>query len=89
MTGRGYSVPDLRAIALGYGLGYRRVEGIGDIRRDLMHHNVATVIEVVLDSGTLIEPKLEMGRPINDQFPYLSNERFAKENRYVSFAHPR
>jgi len=43
------------------------------------------LIEIVLDERTLIEPKLEMGRPINDQFPYVSNEEFDINNKFVKY----
>jgi hypothetical protein len=43
-----------------------RLRGIGSI-----------VIDVALSEHTLIEPKLEMGRPINDQFPYLGEAEYA------------
>ena len=46
------------------------------------------VIDVVLSEHTLIEPKLEMGRPINDQFPYLSDEDYAAGNRFVDYPRP-
>jgi thiamine pyrophosphate-dependent acetolactate synthase large subunit-like protein len=84
-SGRGYSVPDIAAISRAYGLGYQKIERVADILPDVFRQNSATVIEVGLDPGTLIEPKLEMGRPIHDQFPYVSDEVFARENRFVEF----
>jgi len=33
----------------------------------------------------LIEPKLEMGRPINDQYPYLQKAEYENGNRFVSY----
>jgi acetolactate synthase I/II/III large subunit len=84
-SGRGYSVPDFAAISRAYGLGYQKIERVTDILPDIFRQNSATVVEVALDPGTLIEPKLEMGRPIHDQFPYVSDEVFARENRFVKF----
>jgi acetolactate synthase I/II/III large subunit len=46
------------------------------------------VIDIMLSEHTLIEPKLEMGRPINDQYPYLSNEEYAAGNRFVDYPRP-
>jgi acetolactate synthase-1/2/3 large subunit len=43
------------------------------------------IIDVILSDQILIEPKLEMGRPINDQFPYLNEEEYEEGNRYVHF----
>jgi len=44
-----------------------------------------TLIEVIVSDKVLIEPKLEAGRPINDQFPYVTNEDYANNNRYVEY----
>jgi acetolactate synthase-1/2/3 large subunit len=63
---------------------YARVEKLEDITADLMQPG-ARFIEIILDQGTLIEPKLEMGRPINDQFPYVSDEEFAQGNQFVTY----
>jgi len=46
------------------------------------------VIDVMLSEDTLIEPKLEMGRPINDQFPYLSDPEYRSGNRFVDYPRP-
>ena len=42
------------------------------------------IIECVFHENTLIEPKVEMGLPINDQFPYVSDEEFSWANRFSS-----
>ena len=83
----GYSVPDFGKIAKAYGLDYQRVSKVEDLTKDLFKRG-PIVIEVVLNSYTLIEPKLEMGRPINDQYPYLSNDQYARGNRYVDYPRP-
>ncbi|WP_298380399.1 thiamine pyrophosphate-binding protein [Azospirillum sp.] len=84
-SGRGYSVPELADIAHAYGLDYRRVESADDLTGDVLRSDRAVLVEVRLAPNTLIEPKLEMGRPINDQFPYMTDEEFAKANPFVSF----
>jgi acetolactate synthase-1/2/3 large subunit len=43
----------------------------------------------VLSEHALIEPKLEMGRPINDQFPYLDQAEYSAGNRFVEYPRPR
>jgi len=40
------------------------------------------MIDVIFHENTLIEPRLEMGHPINDQFPYVSDEEFARSNPF-------
>jgi acetolactate synthase-1/2/3 large subunit len=83
----GYSVPDFGRIAEAYGLRYARIERLDQITPELFHGG-AIVIDVALSEHTLIEPKLEMGRPINDQFPYLEDAEYASGNRYVDYPRP-
>ena len=80
----GYSTPDFGAVAKAYGLDYCRVESIEQIRPELFKRG-AILIDVVLSEETLIEPKLEMGRPINDQYPYLSQDEYDRGNQYVRY----
>jgi acetolactate synthase-1/2/3 large subunit len=83
----GYSVPDLGRIAEAYGLRYVRIERLDQITAEIFEGD-AIVIDVVLSEHTLIEPKLEMGRPINDQFPYLAEAEYTSGNRFVSYPRP-
>lgn len=83
----GYSTPDFGAVAKAYGLAHCRVESIDQLTPELFKMG-AVLIEVVLSEETLIEPKLEMGRPINDQYPYLSDEAYEEGNRYVAYPRP-
>jgi acetolactate synthase-1/2/3 large subunit len=83
----GYSTPDFGAVARAYGLAYRKAERLDQIGPELFG-NGPIVIELVLSDETLIEPKLEMGRPINDQFPYLSQNEYERGNRFVEYARP-
>jgi acetolactate synthase-1/2/3 large subunit len=68
-------------------LRYVRIERLDQIEPDLFDGG-AIIIDVALSEHTLIEPKLEMARPINDQFPYLSEEEYASGNRFVTYARP-
>lgn len=83
----GYSAPDFGKIAAAYGLDYVKVEEIGQITPDLFARG-PIIIDVMLSENTLIEPKLEMGRPINDQFPYLGAAEYEAGNRFVRFERP-
>lgn len=83
----GYSAPDFGKVAAAYGLAYARVDELGQITPDLFARG-PIVIDVMLSNQTLIEPKLEMGRPINDQFPYLSAAAYAEGNRFVDYPRP-
>ena len=83
----GYSVPDFEKIAAAYGLRYLRVTHVDDISPDILRGG-AVIIDVLLSEHTLIEPKLEMGRPINDQYPYLSSNDYREGNQYVAYERP-
>jgi acetolactate synthase I/II/III large subunit len=83
----GYSVPDFGRIAEAYGLRYIRIERLDQMTAEIFEGG-AILIDVVLSEHTLIEPKLEMGRPINDQFPYLGEAEYASGNRFVSYPRP-
>jgi acetolactate synthase-1/2/3 large subunit len=83
----GFSLPDFGAVAAAYGLRYARIEHLDQIVPSLFTGG-PIVIDVVLSEHTLIEPKLEMGRPINDQFPYLSDDEYAAGNRFVDYPRP-
>jgi acetolactate synthase-1/2/3 large subunit len=83
----GVSFPDFGALAAAYGLRYARIERLDQLVPNLFAGG-PIVIDVILSEHTLIEPKLEMGRPINDQFPYLSDEDYAAGNRFVDYPRP-
>lgn len=77
-TGDGYSQPDFKKVTEAYGLAYRRVDKVDEISPDIFTHKGPMIIDLVLHPSTLIEPKLEMGRSIEDQFPYLSDEEYER-----------
>ena len=86
-SSEGYSAPDFGRIATAYGLRYARIESVDQISPELFTGG-AIIIDVMLSEHTLIEPKLEMGRPINDQFPYLPEAEYEAANRYVAYPRP-
>ena len=75
-TGEGYSQPDFEKVVKAFGIEYHKVEKTEDLRRELFSSTGPTVIDIHLHPETMIEPKLEMGRSIEDQFPYLTDEEF-------------
>lgn len=81
----GFSLPDFGRLAQAYGLRYARIENAADVTPDLFQQSAPILLDVILSEHTLIEPKLEMGRPINDQYPYLSASEYAEGNRFVSY----
>ncbi len=81
-TGDGYSCPDFKKIVEGYGIQFFNVKSLQDINIDIFEYNGPAVINVELHQNTLIEPKLELGKPIHDQYPYLSDEDFVKNSKF-------
>ncbi|MDR3372548.1 MAG: thiamine pyrophosphate-binding protein [Ancalomicrobiaceae bacterium] len=84
---QGYSQPDFGKIADAYGFKYVRVERLADVSADDLRSG-PIIVDVILSEETLIEPKLEMGRPINDQFPYIDDAAYQRGNRYVDYPRP-
>ena len=81
-TGRGVSNVNFEALSLAYKLSYKRVEKINQLDASVLNKAGPGIIECVFHENTLIEPKVEMGLPINDQFPYVSDEEFSWANRF-------
>ena len=75
-TGEGYSQPDFEKVVKAYGIDYFKIEKIEDLRSELFSPKGPAVIDIVLHPDTMIEPKVEMGRSIEDQFPYLTDDEF-------------
>ena len=75
-TGEGYSQPDFEKVVKAYGIDYFKIEKIEDLRSELFSPKGPAVIDIFLHPDTMIEPKVEMGRSIEDQFPYLTDDEF-------------
>ncbi|MBF0460524.1 MAG: thiamine pyrophosphate-binding protein [Magnetococcales bacterium] len=84
-SGTGYSCPDFARIADAYGLAYQRITHLDALTPDSFAHHGGGIIDIILDPHTPIEPKLEMGRPLNDQFPYMDEAEFQAINPFVHF----
>ena len=81
-SGKGYSQPDFKKIAKLYDFEYIKIKKLSDLSSKDLSSNKRIIFDVILDSNTEIEPKTEMGRVINDQFPYQSEEEFINNNKY-------
>ena len=82
-TGQGYSQPDFGKVSEAYGIPYVRIETVEEITRDIIDKSGPMIIDLILHPMTLIEPKLEMGRSIEDQFPYLENDEYEHAMKFV------
>ncbi|MBB5753944.1 thiamine pyrophosphate-dependent enzyme [Prosthecomicrobium pneumaticum] len=80
-TERGYSQPDFRGIAAAYGLSYHRIESPDAITPEMFGPGLR-LLDIMLDPDTPIEPKVELGRPIDDGYPYLDDAEWAQGNAF-------
>lgn len=74
----GYTVPDFKAVAGAYGLPYTRIEKAEDIHDDIFDIEGPQFIEVFIDEPTYVFPKLEFGKPNQDQEPLLDRSVYTK-----------
>jgi len=84
-TGRGYSAPDFGKVVEAYGVKYFRIESLSDIVKEIFEYQGPAVIDVILHPNTSIEPKLEIDRPIHDQYPYLSETEIQSLNKFNNY----
>jgi len=81
-SGLGYSQPNFEKVANLFGFEYRKIETLEDLKISDLTSSQKLIFDVILDPNTEIEPKTEMGRVINDQFPYQTDEEFEKNNNF-------
>ncbi len=72
----GYTVPDFGAIAAAYKIPYTSVEKDEDIDDKLFAVEGPQFIEVKITEPTYVFPKLEYGKPNQDQEPLLPREKY-------------
>jgi len=80
-TVRGYSCPDLKAIAEAYGIPTFAIDSwsrADDIVSQVMSDDRPVLVDVKLDLSTTVDPKLVVNRPIEDMSPFLSREELAE-----------
>ena len=82
-TGRGYSQPSFKRIAKAYDIDYVSISSIDEITVENLSASGIRILDIFLDPNTLIEPKLEMGNPINNQFPYLPIDEIEEGNHFI------
>ena len=55
-----------------------------DLFLDDLNSSKSLVFEVILNPNTLIEPKIDTGNPLHNQFPYLELEKDCLELKYLN-----
>lgn len=75
-SGGGYGVPDFGAIAEAYGLTYHKVCEPAELRAEWFAEGQTTMVEIRLPEQTYVVPKLEFGKPSQDQEPLLERDLY-------------
>ena len=73
----GFTNPDFGAVAKAYGIPYKEVTTLDDINEKLFEKG-AQFIEVKISEPTYVFPKLEFGKPNQDQEPLLERDLYDK-----------
>ena len=72
----GYTVPSFEKIAKAYGLKYMSVESEKDLDTNIFNEKEACLIEVKIKEKTYVFPKLEFGKPNEDQEPLIERSLY-------------
>lgn len=72
----GYTVPDFGAVARAYNIPHTCVESIDDIGDGLFDVKGPQFVEVKINEPTYVFPKLEFGKPNQDQEPLLDRKLY-------------
>lgn len=73
----GYDTPDFSKLAVAYGLKYARIKEDSDIGKVDWNSNIPQLVEVMLNEKTYVFPKLEFGKPNQDQEPLIDRKLFS------------
>ena len=77
----GYSSPDFVKVATAYGIPSLRINNHQEMTskiEDVLSWDGPTLCDVTLDEHQKISPRLEFGRPIEDQHPLIDREELSK-----------
>lgn len=72
----GYTVPDFQAIADAYKIPYTLIRSLDDIAENIFSIDGPQLIEVKMNEPTYVFPKLEFGKPNQDQEPLLDRKLY-------------
>jgi acetolactate synthase-1/2/3 large subunit len=74
----GYEAPSFEKIAKAYELKYYRIMNENDITEAIFNEHGPLFVEIVLEESTYVFPKLEFGKPNQDQEPLIERELYKK-----------
>ena len=72
----GYSIPDFVKVAQSYGIFAKKIFEVKDLGAIEYSANAPQLIEVMIKGDTYVYPKLEFGKPNQDQEPLLDRELY-------------
>ena len=76
IEGAGYATPDFEGIAKAYGIRYLCYEKPQDVSDEFMRLEGPVLVEVSLRQNTYVFPKLEFGKPNQDQEPLIERKLY-------------
>ena len=78
IDGKGYEAPDFGKIAAAYGIKYKALDMEKEMDETLFQVTEPVLMEVFFTGNTYVFPKLEFGKPNQDQEPLLDRDMFHK-----------
>ena len=76
VSGEGYSAPDFSKLADAYRMKYTRIGNQKDIDQINWELDTPQIVEVLLNEKTYVYPKLEFGKPNQDQDPLIDRNLY-------------
>ena len=88
-TIEGYESPDFNKIFKAYNINSIKIDNSRDIYKieEILKQKESYLIEIMLGKNTYVIPKLEMGRPIEDQSPLLDRYELSQNMIAISQKH--
>lgn len=79
----GFTSPNFEKLAYAYGFSYRKILNVDEVQvLSQIDATIPEIIEVELNENTYVFPKLEFGKPNQDQEPLLNRELYEELMRY-------
>lgn len=78
INGNGYLSPNFEKIAQAYGIKYGVIDASKEMKPEIFNINEPILMEVDFSENTYVFPKLEFGKPNQDQEPLLNRDMFER-----------
>ena len=75
-----YSSPDFAKVAASYGMKSSKItieSNISDEVKKVLNYDGPVLCEVMIDNEQKLNPKLEFGNPLEDMFPYMTDDELS------------